>query len=135
MLHLQLDTSSGVPIYRQLMDQIRRYVLLGALSEGDQLPSIRALAEQLRVNPSTVVKAYTELEHAGIIERQHGRGVFVGPGAAKLLDSSRGEPQAAAALDEAADQLALRARELGMDPPTVREAVEAAMARIMGGEG
>jgi GntR family transcriptional regulator len=77
MLHFQLSIHSGVPVYRQLMDQIRHYVASGVLAPGDQLPSIRELARFLAVNPTTIVKAYGELAHDGVIEIRHGRGAFV----------------------------------------------------------
>ena len=77
MLHLQIDPHSGVPLYRQVMDRFRYYVGCGVLKKGDRLPSIRDLSRRLAINPSTVVKAYTELQHEGLIEMKHGRGVFV----------------------------------------------------------
>lgn len=84
-LHFQIEDSSGLPVYRQLMDQIRKYVVVGALENGDQLPSIRELASQIAVNPQTVVKAYNELEHAGILEMRRGRGAFLAEGAHALV--------------------------------------------------
>lgn len=68
---------SVVPIYVQLMEQVKHAVETGALRAGDQLPGIRPLAEELVVNPNTVAKAYRELEHEGIIELRHGAGAFV----------------------------------------------------------
>lgn len=75
--HLQINPSSGVPVYRQIMDQVRYYVAAGQLKPGDQLPSIRELAASLRVNPTTIVKAYSELQHGGDIDMQHGKGAFI----------------------------------------------------------
>jgi len=77
VLHLQLDHQSAVPVYRQMMDQVKYYVASGILKPGDRLPSIRELAKYLSVNPTTVVKAFTELEHEGIIEMKQGKGAFV----------------------------------------------------------
>jgi len=71
------NPSSGVPIYLQLMEQVKHAVETGALRGGDQLPGIRPLAEQLVINPNTVAKAYRELEHAGVIELRHGAGAFI----------------------------------------------------------
>ena len=71
------NPSSGVPIYLQLMEQVKHGIETGALRPGDQLPSIRPLAEQLVINPNTVAKAYRELEHEGVIELRHGAGAFV----------------------------------------------------------
>ena len=78
-LHLHLDLHSGLPVYRQIIDQIKYYVASGALKPGDQLPSVRELAQRLSVNPTTIVKAYAELEHHEVIEIRHGRGAFVAP--------------------------------------------------------
>lgn len=71
------NPSLGVPIYLQLMEQVKHGVETGALSPGDQLPGIRKLAEELVINPNTVAKAYRELEHEGVIELRHGAGAFV----------------------------------------------------------
>src|SRR5258708_5882989 len=77
MLHFQINPNSGVPVYRQMVDQIKYYVASGALKPGDQLPSIRELAQKLAINPTTVVRVYSDLEHEEIIEMRHGKGAFV----------------------------------------------------------
>src|SRR5206468_5352284 len=71
------NPSSGVPIYLQLMEQVKHSIETGALRAGEQLPGIRPLAEELVINPNTVAKAYRELEHEGVIELRHGAGAFV----------------------------------------------------------
>src|SRR6188474_2793805 len=71
------NPASGVPIYLQLMEQVKHSIETGALRPGDQLPGIRPLAEELVINPNTVAKAYRELEHEGVIELRHGAGAFV----------------------------------------------------------
>lgn len=71
------NPSLGVPIYLQLMEQVKHAIETGALRPGDQLPGMRPLAEQLVINPNTVAKAYRELEHEGVIELRHGAGAFV----------------------------------------------------------
>lgn len=71
------NPSSGVPIYLQLIEQVKHSIETGALRAGEQLPGIRPLAEELVINPNTVAKAYRELEHAGVIELRHGAGAFV----------------------------------------------------------
>src|SRR6266567_929998 len=71
------NPSLGVPIYLQLMEQVKHAVETGALRAGEQLPGIRPLAEELVINPNTVAKAYRELEHEGVIELRHGAGAFV----------------------------------------------------------
>jgi DNA-binding transcriptional regulator YhcF (GntR family) len=72
-----LDLHSGVPVYRQIIDQVRGGVASGALSVGDQLPTVRQLAVDLSVNPNTVVRAYRELELGGLLETHQGTGTFV----------------------------------------------------------
>ena len=74
---LVIDTHSGVPIYRQLMDQITRQILAGQIRPGDQLPTVRELAVRLKINPMTISKAYSLLESTGILQRQRGIGLFV----------------------------------------------------------
>src|ERR1700738_2021235 len=85
------NPSSGVPIYLQLMEQVKHGIETGALRPGEQLPGMRPLAEELVINPNTVAKAYRELEHEGVIELRHGAGAFVArnAGAKKLTDKLR----------------------------------------------
>jgi GntR family transcriptional regulator len=73
----RLNPSSGIPLYLQLMEQVKHAVETGALREGDQLPTIRKVAEELVMNPNTVVRAYRELEHEGVIELRHGSGAYI----------------------------------------------------------
>jgi GntR family transcriptional regulator len=73
----RIDAGSGVPIYRQLVEQVRREVMLGRLQPGDQLPSVKEVVDALSVNPNTVVKAFGELEHQGLVVRRQGVGTFV----------------------------------------------------------
>src|SRR5512138_3107875 len=77
MTFFRVNASSGVPLYIQLMEQVRHAVALGALRPGDQLPTIRALAQELVMNSNTVVRAYRELEHEGVVELRHGSGAFI----------------------------------------------------------
>ena len=74
---LRPNPASGVPIYLQLMEQVKHAIETGALRPGEQLPGIRPLAEELVINANTVAKAYRELEHEGVIELRHGAGAFV----------------------------------------------------------
>jgi len=76
-MDLRINPSSGVPIYLQLMEQIKHAVDVGAIRKGEQLPTIRKVAEELAMNPNTVAKAYRELEYEGFIEVRHGTGAFV----------------------------------------------------------
>jgi GntR family transcriptional regulator len=77
MVSFSLDPKSGVPIYRQIQDQVRYGIASGRLRPGEQLPTVRALAVELAVNPNTVIKAYTELERQGVLTTEQGSGTFV----------------------------------------------------------
>ncbi|MFC1839001.1 GntR family transcriptional regulator [Thermodesulfobacteriota bacterium] len=74
---IEIDNHSGVPIYTQVIEQIKQYILSGNLTEGTQLENVRGLAARLRVNPMTISKAYNQLERDGLIERRRGIGMFV----------------------------------------------------------
>ena len=76
-LILQIDFRSGLPIYAQIVEQIQSQVVTGVLQPGDQLPTVRALAEELRVNFNTVARAYRLLDEARIISTQQGRGTYI----------------------------------------------------------
>jgi GntR family transcriptional regulator len=73
----RLNQSSGIPLYLQLIEQVKHAVETGALREGDQLPTIRKVAVDLVMNPNTVVRAYRELEHDGVLDLKHGSGAFI----------------------------------------------------------
>jgi GntR family transcriptional regulator len=73
----RLDLQSGVPVYRQIIDQITGGIAAGALTRGDQLPTVRQLAVDLSVNPNTVIRAYRELEIRGVLETHQGTGTFI----------------------------------------------------------
>jgi GntR family transcriptional regulator len=77
MMKFRKDTQSGVPIYRQIQDQIRYGVASGRLTAGEQLPTVRGLAVELGVNPNTVIKAYSELEREGLLTSEQGTGTFI----------------------------------------------------------
>ena len=76
-MFFKLSPATGQPLYLQLMQQIRHAAETSAVKDGDQLPGIRTLAEELVVSPNTVAKAYSELEHEGLLELRHGSGAFV----------------------------------------------------------
>jgi GntR family transcriptional regulator len=123
-----IDPRSGVPIYLQLIEQIKRAVALGTLEASEQLPTVKALAIQLTVNPNTVARAYRELERDGVIETSPGRGSFVRADAG-------GEKSRRAADDIAADLIAeavRQARALGLERPGVTALVERALQRWFG---
>ena len=91
MIRFQLDYSSGVPIYRQIIDQIRFGIASGQLKIGEQLPTVRALAVELKVNLNTVSKAYKELEIKNILETQQGSGTFISQAGSVVSDKERSD--------------------------------------------
>lgn len=86
---LQLDLHSGVPVYRQIIDQVRGGIAAGQLAQGDQLPTVRQLAVDLAINPNTVVRAYRELELGGLLETHQGTGTFISAQRLKRSDAER----------------------------------------------
>ena len=89
MIDFKLDPKSGVPFYRQIIDQIRYGVATGSLNVGEQLPTVRALAVALKVNLNTVSKAYRELEIQNVLETQQGTGTFIGSINVHISDEER----------------------------------------------
>ncbi|NIM12276.1 MAG: GntR family transcriptional regulator [Candidatus Aminicenantes bacterium] len=89
MIEFKLDPRSGVPFYRQIIDQIRYGIATGQLKVGEQLPTARSLAVQLKINLNTVNKAYKELEIQEILETQQGSGTFIGSVKVKLSEKER----------------------------------------------
>jgi GntR family transcriptional regulator len=83
-MYLRLDYQSGEAIYRQIVEQIKYKIASGELKPNDQLPSIRDLAKQLKINPRTVVKVYEELQSGGLVIRRQGQGVFIKDGQAAV---------------------------------------------------
>ena len=76
-MELRINFVSGVPVYQQLMEQIKHAVETGAIRAGEQLPTIRKVAEELAMNPNTVARSYRELESQGVIEVRHGSGAYI----------------------------------------------------------
>jgi GntR family transcriptional regulator len=114
------NPSSGVPIYLQLMEQVKHAVETGALRAGEQLPGIRTLAEELVINANTVAKAYRELEHEGVVELRQGAGAFIAgtAGARKVNDKLRaGQTIVAAAVE--------KLRSKGVTDDEIRRLIEA----------
>ena len=127
------NPSLGVPIYLQLVEQVKHAIETGALRAGDQLPGIRPLAEELVINANTVAKAYRELEREGVVELKHGAGAFIAESAAGReggAERFRGAQKLVAAT---VDQL--RAR--GLSDEEIRRLFEAELAANprTGGQG
>ena len=120
----RVDASSPVPIYAQIVGQVRAAVAAGEMVQGDPLPSVRQLAGELRVNPNTVAQAYRELEREGITYVQRGQGTFVAEMQSDRRHTER-EELARALVDRMLDD-ALR---LGLSPAEVRETLDRSLAR------
>jgi GntR family transcriptional regulator len=85
----RLDLQSGVPVYRQIIDQVTGGIAAGSVRPGDQLPTVRQLAVDLSVNPNTVIRAYRELEIRGVLETHQGTGTFIGHQKVQRDDAER----------------------------------------------
>ncbi len=119
MVTFELDPRSGVPIYRQIQDQIRFGIASGLLSPGEQLPTVRALAVELSVNPNTVIKAYTELERDGVVTSEQGSGTFIADVVSPLPESERH-----AKLDSLCSEFLADAARYGFSPGDVVAAIQ-----------
>lgn len=112
----RLDLSSGVPAYRQIIDQVLGGISARSLAGGDRLPTVRQLAVDLSINPNTVIRAYRELEIRGMLETQQGTGTFISN---KKIERDEAERQRR--LDQLAGELAARAGSAGF---TIGELIE-----------
>jgi GntR family transcriptional regulator len=88
-MDITINVTDGVPIYRQIVNQVKYLVASGLLRPGEELPAIRTLALQLKVTPNTIVKAYDELEAAGIVHKRQGSGTYVSEGRSRLSKQER----------------------------------------------
>ena len=88
-LTFNLDLKSGVPLYKQIILQVEMAIADGRLSRGDQLPTVRGLAVELRINPNTVARAYSELEIRGIVTTQQGTGTFISNRSVEMSEVER----------------------------------------------
>src|SRR3954464_7604575 len=109
-MQLQISTADGVPIYQQIITQVRHLIASGRLDPGEELLPIRVLAEQLVVNPNTVARAYLELERAGIVTKRHGTGTYISEPARPLPQRERVK-----ILRQRVDALVTEARHLGIE--------------------
>ena len=88
-MQLHISTKDGVPIYLQIVNQVKYLVAAGRLAPGEEIPAIRILAEELVVNPNTVAKAYHELEREGVVTKRHGSGTFISDNGSPLARRER----------------------------------------------
>jgi GntR family transcriptional regulator len=121
IFRFRLDTASGVPVYRQLIDQVQAGIATGTLSVGYQIPTVRQVAVDLAINPNTVMRAYRELEIRGVLDTQQGTGTFIAPQPAQIDDNDRTRR-----LDQLLDEFVARAGAGGF---TLAEVVEALKER------
>src|SRR6476620_4169053 len=114
MIEFRLDTRSGVPTYLQLVQQVRQAVRLGILRPGDQLPTVKEVVTTLTINPNTVLHAYRQLDHEGLVEGRQGVGTFVAAAPPPPpVDDLKG-------LRSSLERWVARARAAGLDDETIR---------------
>jgi len=118
-----LEPSSGTPIYRQLMDQVRRLIASGQLVPGSELPSVRELAEEYTVNPTTISKAYGLLELEGLLQRNRGKPMTIAP----LRRNHQSLAQRLRQVEAQVDSLVLAARQLDLSVPDLTRLIEQKM--------
>src|SRR5688572_16665546 len=127
-MELWIDESDGVPIYMQIVNQVKYLVAARRLAPGEELPAIRGLAERLTVNPNTVARAYRELEMAGVVEKRRTTGTYVSSGGSKLARRER-----IRILSERVDGVLAEARQMGVSIDEVIDLVrerDGAMGRV-----
>ena len=108
-MEIRVSPQDGVPIYLQIVNQVKYLVAAGRLGSGEELPAIRVLAERLTVNPNTVARAYRELEVAGVVEKRRTAGTYVSEGGSPLARREKLK-----ILNERIDALLAEARQLGV---------------------
>ena len=108
-MHIEINPQDGVPLYQQIVSQVKYLIASGRLEAADELPPIRVLAEQLAINPNTVARAYLELEQAGIVYKRQGTGTFVSE-----VRSSMTQRDKVRILTKSADKLLTEAYHLGV---------------------
>jgi GntR family transcriptional regulator len=118
-LDFQIDSKSGVPFYRQIVEQVKFAIAGGALEPGDRLPTVRQLAVDLAINPNTVVRAYRQMEIEGVLETQQGSGTFVGARRPEIDPDERRRM-----LDQILTDLLARAASYGLTLDEVLDALQ-----------
>lgn len=124
-MFLEINPASAVPIYMQIIEQVKYAIAAGAVREGEKLPPVRHLAVQLRVNPNTVAKAYRELEHEGIVYTKTGDGTFVSAGGTAITKRERVK-----IVGRFVDSVLVQAFHLDLRDDEVRKIVEERMANL-----
>jgi len=127
-MRLNIDPDSGVPVYLQIAHGIKRSVAMGSLREGEQVPSVREVAEALTVNPNTVAKAYRMLERDGIVVTRKGIGTFVADGEVSISDRERRH-----VVSDMIDRTLVEAQNLRLDAGELRSLFEERLAEMESG--
>lgn len=123
-MFIRIESSSGVPITRQIADQIRNHSASGTIAPGDRLPSVRQLARDLAVNPNTILHVYERLTAEGLLERRHGDGTYLAQNlSAKSLRAQR------ELLVSEIDRLAHRAADMAVEPDEIHKLLDDSFAR------
>lgn len=130
-LHLHVDPGNGLPVYLQIVDQVRRAVAIGILKPGEQLPTVKKLSSDLVINPATVSRALRELEHLDIVRSVPGRGCYVRDDAARGVAKTGARDVVSASIDAAIRE----ARSLGVDESDLRELFQRALDAWYRGDG
>lgn len=128
MLDIQIATGNSAPIFRQICDQISKAVVAGRLTPGEQMPSVRALAERLVVNPNTVARAYGELTAAGVLESQRGKGLYVAATRRQMLSDDERRRRLAFAVETFLHEVRL----LDFTPGEIVRAIESELTAAVG---
>jgi GntR family transcriptional regulator len=128
LIHLRLQPGTAVPAYAQIVRQVRQAVLRGVLRPGDRLPAAREVVAALAINPNTVLKAYAQLEHEGVVRSRAGLGTFVAETAPPAM-----EPAVHRRLAPALEAWMVRARAAGLHEEAVMALVASAVERVFGG--
>jgi len=124
-VNIHISVNDGLPIYRQIMQQVKHLVASGRLRPGDELPPVRVLAEQLIINPNTVVRAYRELETEGLLYKRRGAGTYVSGGQSPLAKNERRKR-----IHERIDALLAEAVQLDVDFDTLVDWMGQRAARV-----
>ena len=125
-MFVNIDPSNGLPIYMQIVQQIKRGIAVGRLQPEDPLPSVRQLATELRVNPNTVARAYLDLEIEGVIYKRQGHGTFVSGQGVEMSKRERRR-----AVGRHLEKAVVEGVHLGLDEDEMREAFDAALEKIL----
>ena len=124
-MQIHLEAKDGVPIYLQVMQQIKYQIASGRLQPGEELPSIRTLAEQLLVNPNTIARAYRELELAGVVEKRRTAGTYVAENGSPLARKERLK-----LINERIDRLLVEAFQMGFDLDDILKLIQKSQLAI-----